>query len=874
MKGKRLTLLFALLVFAIPLMATLNGQGLDRILRDVKEELRDDWRLRQNEQERLQQSYEDQHAQMLDIIKDCNELSMSLYLQKKEYTFDLSYALQQVSQKYKDFNKNRTPYERVVQDLDLEIDRYARFMEALRRLPPEMQTLDLVPDSLSYHNDSLDYFLSQKGTSLEQEVIAIAMADTIPSPFVLSEMGQLDRDTCLFYAGELLRIYAENRATVLSDSLHYQEAFLRLKESYDYASTRYKKLQEEIFVEGQHPWWDLLSNATVYWKLAAQEAKAQYDLTALAGQNDFEPTDINSKSLNSYLFMVVALLLIFLLLFWLASWGLLALACRFIKPIGNALSKEKRPFYAMIAGVLLYFLVFSNNVEMGVASISLAIKQIATFLWLLLAILTALLIRLDTKKIKRSFLLYLPTITMALVVILCRVSYVPNLLMNFLFPPVLLAIFVWQLLTCLFGANSAEKSDKFICWTSFVVIGAATALSIIGYIFVALMLLVWWYFQLAAIHTLVAIGHLIVGYRERFMTARVQRATEGITLVSGADKNSLLFKATWFYDLIRHVLVPCLALASIPVCIQHSLNVFDFEDLYHQLYETPFVQVPGQDGEIFFRISLQAIVRVGGLFIIFRYVNKALHALWQRGRYASFMRKNKRKSIRANEINLSLGNSLISVAVWFLYIVCVVQLLNIPTGSLSLAIGGLSAGIGLAMKDIINNFIYGIQLMSGRLRVGDWIECEGIRGQVTDINYQSTQVETEDATTVSFLNATLFGKSFTNLTKGNSYQFLKIMVGVSYGTDIDKVREVLEKAMEVMKTKDRYGRDVVDPRFGIYIRFGEFSDSSVDIAVKQFVLAAEHIKYRDKAKEVIYNALKENGITIPFPQRDVHIVKE
>ena len=164
--------------------------------------------------------------------------------------------------------------------------------------------------------------------------------------------------------------------------------------------------------------------------------------------------------------------------------------------------------------------------------------------------------------------------------------------------------------------------------------------------------------------------------------------------------------------------------------------------------------------------------------------------------------------------------------------------------------------------------------MSGRLRVGDWIECEGVRGQVTDINYQSTQVETEDATTVSFLNATLFGKSFTNLTRGNSYQFLKILVGVAYGTDVQKVREVLENAMEVMKTKDKYGRDVVDPRFGIYIRFGEFSDSAVEIAVKQFVLAPEHIVYRDKAKEVIYNALKENGITIPFPQRDVHIVKE
>ena len=873
MKSKRLTLIFALLVFTVPVMAILNGQGLDRILRDVKSELRNDWQLRQNEQDRLQQSYEDQHSRMLDIIKDCNELSMSLYLQKKEYTFDLSYALQRVSQEYKDFNKSRTPYDIIVRDLDLEIDRYARFMEALRRLPPELQNLELVPDSLSYHNDSLDTFLSHSGSSLEREVIAIAMADSIPSPFVLSTVGQQDRDSCLFYAGELLRIYAENRATVLADSLHYQEAYLRLKESYDYATSRYRLLQEEIFTEGQIPWWTLLSKAGTYWKLAAQEARAQYSLSALADP-DFNLDTAESRSLNTYLFVTVSLMLFMLLICWLVAAGVLWLACRFIKPMRENISREKRPFFALILGMLIYLLLFSNTAGVSNASVALAMKQIATFFWLLLAIVAALLVRVDPEKIRKAFRLYLPLIFTALVVIVCRVSYVPNLLMNILFPPVLLVIFVWQLLTCLIGGKKAEKSDKFICWVSFVVIGLATVLAICGYIFVALMLLVWWYFQLAAILTLVAIGHLMTRYRENFMTARVEKATEGITLVSGADKESLLFKATWFYDLIRHVVIPCLALASIPLCIKHSMDVFNFEDLFHQLYETPFMQVPGQDGEVFFRISLQSIVRVGCLFFIFRYISRALHALWQRGRYNTFMRKNKRQSVRANEINLSLGNSLISVAVWFLYIVCIVYILNIPTGSLGLAIGGLSAGIGLALKDIINNFIYGIQLMSGRLRVGDWIECEGVRGQVVDINYQSTQVETEEATTVSFLNATLFSKSFTNLTKGNSYQFLNILVGVAYGTDIEKVRTVLEKAMEVMKTKDKYGRDVVDPRFGIYIRFGEFSESSVDIAIKQYVLAAEHIKYRDKAKEVIYNALNENGITIPFPQRDLHIIKE
>ena len=871
MKKKQLTFLFALLVICLPVTAALNGQGLDYIIRDVKSELRDDWIYRQSEKDRIQQEYEQQHAQMLDIIKDCNELSMMLYLQKKEYIFDMSFALQNVAKEFNEFNRNRTPYDIIVRDLDMDIDRYARFMEALRRLPPEIKNLDLLPDSLAYHNDTLDSFLSHSGSFLEKEVIAIAMADSIPSPLVLSTAGQADRDTCLYYAGELLRIYADKRAAVLSDSLHYQEAYLRLKESYDYALKRYSRLQEEVFIEGQLPWKTLMSNAAYYWKQAKEDTHAQYSLSGLR-DSDVNEEQLGSKSMNTVLFFMVSLLLIFLLLAWLACSFLLWLLCLIIKPMGRNVPREKRPFFALFLAVVLYFIFLSSSG--GNPSIDLALRQITTFLWLLVAIDVALLIRLKPNQSRNAFLLYLPTIFMALLVIVCRVSFLPNMLMNFFFPPLLTLILLWQLITCIFRGRKAEKSDRFICWTSFVITGLACIQAYVGYIFVALIMLVWWYFQLAAIHTLVTIGYLISRYRDKYMMARVQRVNESIMLVNGADRESLLFKATWFYDLVSRVLIPCLALASIPLCVYFSMDVFDFDDLYHQFYLTPFIQVPGQDGEIFFRISVQSIVRVCGLFFIFRYVNKALHSLWQRGRYSAFMRKNKRTSIRANEINLSLGNSLISVGIWFLYIVCTVYLLHIPTGSLSLAIGGLSAGIGLALKDIINNFIYGIQLMSGRLRVGDWIECDGIRGQVTDINYQSTQVLTPDATTVSFLNATLFSKSFTNLTKGNSYEFLKILVGVPYGTDIDRVRTILEEAMEVMKTKDRYGRDVVDPKYGIYVRFGNFGESSVEVAVKQFILAAERIPYTDKAKEVIYNALKENGITIPFPQRDIHIIQE
>ncbi|MBO5546320.1 MAG: mechanosensitive ion channel, partial [Bacteroidales bacterium] len=126
--------------------------------------------------------------------------------------------------------------------------------------------------------------------------------------------------------------------------------------------------------------------------------------------------------------------------------------------------------------------------------------------------------------------------------------------------------------------------------------------------------------------------------------------------------------------------------------------------------------------------------------------------------------------------------------------------------------------------------------------------------------------------TMSFLNASLFAKNFTNLTRNNSYEFIKIVVGVAYGTDVQRVREILEEAMQVLRTKDAYGRDIVEPRKGIYVVFNEFGDSAVEVAVKQNVLVPERNGYIDRAKEVIYNALNENGIQIPFPQRDIHVV--
>ena len=832
-------------LFLVVAALTIYAGNLGQTLSLLKDELKTQYQKKINNSAKTTANYEAQHQKLLDLMEDCEELSLMLYSRQPDYTFDLCYAFEKVTEEYNSFSKDKKSLNEVVSDLDFEINRYARLAEVLRRIPPEREPVIELPDSLTLDSDTLEMPYSLAESQLDK-IIEASLLDSNYIMRSLAPQGEADRDSCLFYVTELLKFYIDHRTLIIADTALYHETYLRMQYAYDYTREYYKILQRRILKDGQTSWSTILDTPETYWEKVKEASDKKYDS------------------------VVLTYVLGFFLL-----WGLMTLLMipvfRYVKVMRNRVVKEQH-LYIVLLVTSLIFLAIAGIYTPSDPKVARALSLSNNFLWLMIALLAALLNRLKPEQLKYALSNYLPTIYTAVIAIGCRVLFLPNDIMNFFLPPLLILASIWQLLICLLRRSKMERVDAIISWVSLGITVVATVVAWVGFIFVALLILLWWFFELATILYLNVISNFFSLYKEKRLDSRVEQYRKSVTYVEGSDKEKLMFGVTWFYDLIKDVVIPVLNIISLPFCLHLSLNVFGFEELFNTMYYHPFYQLANSDGETVLSVSLYSLILLTSLVFVFRYFNKAMHYVWQHFSYISFMRKNKRSTVDKSEINLSLANTIINLLVWLIYTILAIDKLEIPTSTVGLILGGFSAGLGIALKDILNNIIYGVQLMTSRLKIGDWVECNGVRGTVSDITYQTTLLQTSDGSTVSFLNSDLFKKSFTNLSKSISYVLVKIDVNVAYGTDMQRVRDILVNAMQELCTQDSNGRDVVDSSKGISVVFGNFGESAMQVSVKQYVLSNQSSSYTDRAKEIIYNALNANGITIPFPQRDIHVI--
>jgi small-conductance mechanosensitive channel len=209
-------------------------------------------------------------------------------------------------------------------------------------------------------------------------------------------------------------------------------------------------------------------------------------------------------------------------------------------------------------------------------------------------------------------------------------------------------------------------------------------------------------------------------------------------------------------------------------------------------------------------------------------------------------------------------STITSYSFWVFGTILALNAVGISTTSLTVAFGALGIGLGFGLQNIFNNFISGLILLFERpIQVGDWVEINGIWGCIEKINVRSTVVKSVDNAALIIPNSEFISSRLTNWSFKDPKIRRTITIGVAYGSNIHKVRDIL---LDIATKHPRVYRmpapDVV---------FTDFGDSALIFELRIWVHVDYSISTRTDIRFEIDRRFKEEEIVIPFPQRDVHI---
>jgi len=244
------------------------------------------------------------------------------------------------------------------------------------------------------------------------------------------------------------------------------------------------------------------------------------------------------------------------------------------------------------------------------------------------------------------------------------------------------------------------------------------------------------------------------------------------------------------------------------------------------------------------------------IFVVGRWVAKGITKLVER-----VMVKRK-----VDETLVSFVSNLGYVALLAFVIVAALNKLGIQTASFIAVIGAAGLAIGLALQGSLSNFAAGILMIIFRpFKVGDYIEGAGVAGTVESIQIFTTQLKTPDNKIIIIPNAKISGDNIINYsTKGS--RRVDLVFGIGYGDDIDNARQII---MDIVTADERV---LKDPEPVVLV--SELADSSVNLTTRAWAKTADVWNIFFETTEKVKKAFDAQGITIPFPQRDVHIYEQ
>jgi len=255
-------------------------------------------------------------------------------------------------------------------------------------------------------------------------------------------------------------------------------------------------------------------------------------------------------------------------------------------------------------------------------------------------------------------------------------------------------------------------------------------------------------------------------------------------------------------------------------------------------------------------ISVLELLEVAAVILVARVLLALLRRGLRRAKRVSAMDEGKRFIIRR----------LVASAVWTVTALMVLSILGVDLTALWAGSAALLVGVGIGLQGFFNDVVSGfVLLFEGGVAVGNVLEVDGKLVRVERIDLRSTRVVTVAGELIVLPNAKVAGEAVTNLSQGDRAMRIRVNVGVAYGSDVALVSQILAEAMaeqpEVLSS----------PEPAVF--FQDFADSSLNFSVMGWLDDPwDRMAIQSRVRTSIDTKFREHGVTIPFPQRDLHIV--
>ena len=813
MRKTFLLIIILSLLVALPSHAVLKERNIGGSLAMLRIELTNYYNKLERQSGAQKEQRELVMKQLISTMNRSQQNAIMLYSQKSGNVFNLTYACHEATEQYKSFKESVGPFREYVNEANTEITRY----------------------------DSLISDLSSMYVN------------------ALSPKEKTDRNVCLTLAVNIRRTlnYQKQQSQLYIDIYNKTEA--RLKGLNDYANKRYAEIQASIFSNNGDNVLTLLRNI-----------KSEVKTTSQAMAEKYRPTNKFRSDWDSRIILILLALIAF---YALIAAGLAYIVIGFV--ITRLVKKNKADFLLrwlsgsdggekanenfrakrvciILAATVITFAAVLGMVKATISQnfLSMASGLLVEYAWLMAVILLSLLIRLDGKQILHGLKIYTPIMAMCFIVIFFRIVLIPNVLSNLVMPLLLLLFTIWQWFAIMKNSRQLPATDSFYAWVSLTVFLASDVASMVGYSLLSVEILIWWTMQLTCILTITCVSDLLKQY--------------------GNDPKRKFFdddtpvSRTWFFRLVYTAALPILGTLSILISIYWAADVFNLSDTTLSLFNRSLVNTDK------FTFSIMRAVQASVFFFLAKYVNHvSLHTL----HYQLTLREqrkakeeNRKPSMQTVMSHTAMWRNLIQVVIWGAWLLVTLTIFHIDNSWIVAISAGLSTGIGFAMKDILENLYYGISLMAGRIKVGDYISIDGTKGTVRNISYTSTTVEALDGSVISYQNSQLFSKNYKNLTRNHGNVLSIIPIGVAYGTRVPEVKGAIDAAVTKLNKQNyiKYLKTV----------FAGFGDNSIDFKILAWVDSRKQTYAEGDIMEAVYNALNDKDIEIPYPQRDIHIVSD